>query len=79
MVIAYLRVGTSNKELLEEQKNEIKRYASDHDMNVDKWVTVSLSAKRKMNVILRWYWIVCKKAIVWSCRIFPVWGELCRK
>ena len=23
MVIAYLRVGTSNKELLEEQKNEI--------------------------------------------------------
>ena len=39
MVIAYLRVGTSNKELLEEQKNEIKRYASDHDMNVDKWVT----------------------------------------
>ena len=39
MVIAYLRVGTSNKELLEEQKNEIKRYASDHDINVDKWVT----------------------------------------
>ena len=39
MVVAYLRVGTSNKELLEEQKNEIKRYASDHDINVDKWVT----------------------------------------
>lgn len=79
MVIAYLRVGTSNKELLEEQKNEIKRYASDHDMNVDKWVTDVTVGKRKMNVILRWYWIVCKKAIVWSCRIFPVWDELCRK
>ena len=25
MVIAYLRVGTSNKELLEEQKDEIER------------------------------------------------------
>ena len=36
MVIAYLRVGTSNKELLEEQKDEIERYASNHDMNVDK-------------------------------------------
>ena len=39
MVIAYLRVGTSNKELLEEQKDEIERYASHHDMNVDKWIT----------------------------------------
>ena len=39
MVIAYLRVGTSNKELLEEQKDEIERYASNHDMNVDKWIT----------------------------------------
>lgn len=65
MVIAYLRVGTSNKELLEEQKDEIERYASNHDMNVDKWITVSLSTKgRKMNVILLGYWIVCKKAIV---------------
>ena len=39
MVIAYLRVGTSNKELLEEQTDEIERYASNHDMNVDKWIT----------------------------------------
>ena len=39
MVIAYLRVGTSNKEYLEEQKDEIERYASNHDMNVDKWIT----------------------------------------
>lgn len=39
MVIAYLRVGTSNKELLEEQKDEIKRYASDHNINIDKWIT----------------------------------------
>ena len=47
MVIAYLRVGTSNKELLEEQKEEIKRYASDHDMNVDKWVTDVIVGKGK--------------------------------
>ena len=39
MVIAYLRVGTSNKELLEEQKDEIKRFASDHNIKVDKWIT----------------------------------------
>ena len=39
MIIAYLRVGTSNKEHLEIQKDEIKRFASDHQMNVDKWVT----------------------------------------
>ena len=39
MVIAYLRVGTSNKELLEEQKDEIKRYASNHNINIDKWIT----------------------------------------
>ncbi len=65
MVIAYLRVGTSNKELLEEQKDEIERYASNHDMNVDKWITdVTVDKGRKMNVILLGYWIVCKKAIV---------------
>ena len=62
MVIAYLRVGTSNKELLEEQKDEIERYASNHDMNVDKWITdVTVDKGRKMNVILLGYWIVCKK------------------
>lgn len=62
MVIAYLRVGTSNKELLEEQKDEIERYASNHDMNVDKWITdVTVDKGRKMNVILLGYWIVCKR------------------
>ena len=65
MVIAYLRVGTSNKELLEEQKDEIERYASNHDMNVDKWITdVTVDKGRKMNVISLGDWIVCKKAIV---------------
>ena len=33
MIIAYLRVGTSNKEHLEIQKDEIKRFASDHQMS----------------------------------------------
>lgn len=47
MIIAYLRVGTSSKELLEEQKDEIKRYASDHDMNIDKWVTDVTAGKGK--------------------------------
>ena len=32
---------------LEEQKEEIKRYASDHDMNVDKWVTDVIVGKGK--------------------------------
>ena len=64
MVIAYLRVGTSNKELLEEQKDEIERYASNHDMNVDKWITDVTVDKGKMNVISLGDWIVCKKAIV---------------
>lgn len=39
MIIAYLRVGSSNKEHLDVQKDEIKRFASDRQMNVDKWVT----------------------------------------
>lgn len=44
MVIAYLRVGTSNKEHLDEQKDEIKRFTSDHHISVDKWITdVSIS------------------------------------
>ena len=79
MVIAYLRVGTSNKELLEEQKDEIERYASNHDMNVDKWITdvtvdkgredernLAMIAKfaKKINEILIQKGIVCKKAIV---------------
>ena len=77
MVIAYLRVGTSNKELLEEQKDEIERYASNHDMNVDKWITdVTVDKGREDERNLARYWIVCKKAIVWSFRIFPAWDEL---
>ena len=67
MVIAYLRVGTSNKELLEEQKDEIERYASNHDMNVDKWITdVTVDKGREDERNL-------------AFRIFPAWDELCRK
>ena len=47
MVIAYLRVGTSNERFLEEQKDEIKRYALDHNMNVDKWVTDVIAGKER--------------------------------
>ena len=52
MVIAYLRVGTSNKELLEEQKDEIKRYASDHNINIDKWITDVTVDKGKEAMVL---------------------------
>ena len=73
MVIAYLRVGTSNKELLEEQKEEIKRYVSDHDMNVDKWVTDVIVGKGKEDERN------LAKEIAWSCLISPAWDVLCRK
>lgn len=47
MVIAYLRVGTSNKEHLDEQKDEIKRFTSDHNLSVDKWITDVTISKGK--------------------------------
>lgn len=47
MVIAYLRVGTSNKEHLDEQKDEIKRFTSDHNISVDKWITDVTISKGK--------------------------------
>ena len=80
MVIAYLRVGTSNERFLEEQKDEIKRYALDHNMNVDKWVTDVIAGKeRGIGHNLAMVLDCMQEGDNWSCRIFPVWDELCRK
>lgn len=48
MVIAYLRVSTE-KQHLENQQNEIEKFAKAHDMKVDKWVTEIVSGKTKRN------------------------------
>lgn len=46
MIIGYLRVG-SNKQHLEDQKNEITCFASDKGWKIDKWVTDITSGKTK--------------------------------
>ncbi|MDR0658572.1 MAG: master DNA invertase Mpi family serine-type recombinase [Mediterranea sp.] len=57
MVIAYLRVSTE-KQFLENQKNEILRFASKNNLMIDKWyketVSGSVSSKeRKLAKLLR--------------------------
>lgn len=80
MVIAYLRVGTSNKELLEEQKDEIERYASNHDMNVDKWITdVTVDKGREDERNLARVLDRMQKGDSLIFSVFPAWDELCRK
>lgn len=46
MIIAYLRVST-NKQHLEDQKDEIVRFASGKGWKVDKWVTEVFNGKTK--------------------------------
>lgn len=46
MIIAYLRVAT-NKLRLENQKEEIARFASDKGWKIDKWVTDVIGSKKK--------------------------------
>ena len=57
MVIAYLRVSTE-KQTLENQQNEILRFADSRDLRVDRWVTETVSGKtrdrdRKLGPLLR--------------------------
>lgn len=48
MVIAYLRVSTE-KQHLENQQLEIKKFAENRGIKVDKWVTEVVSGKTKRN------------------------------
>ncbi len=48
MVIAYLRVSTE-KQHLENQQLEIKKFAEKRGITIDKWVTEVVSGKTKRN------------------------------
>lgn len=48
MVAAYLRVST-DKQHLENQTNEVTRFASSRNMRVDRWVTEIVSGKTEKN------------------------------
>ena len=47
MIIGYLRVSTE-KQHLENQQDEIDRYAKENDMVVDRWVTEVVSGKKEV-------------------------------
>lgn len=56
-VIAYLRVSTE-KQHIENQKEEIKKFAAAHNLIIDRWVTETVSGKtqnkdRKLGPLLR--------------------------
>lgn len=56
-VIAYLRVSTG-KQHIENQKEEIRRFAEGRNLNIDRWVTETVSGKtqnkdRKLGPLLR--------------------------
>lgn len=56
-VIAYLRVSTE-KQHLENQKEEIRRFAQAHNLTIDRWVTETVSGKtqnkdRKLGPLLQ--------------------------
>lgn len=57
MVIAYLRVSTE-KQFLENQKEEILRFAQKNNLKIDKWYTETVSGNvnaknRKLSLLLR--------------------------
>ena len=57
MVIAYLRVSTG-KQYLENQQNEINRYAALKGISIDRWVTEIISGKttqdkRKLGILIK--------------------------
>lgn len=56
-VIAYLRVSTG-KQHIENQKEEIRRFAQARELNIDRWITETVSGKtqdkdRKLGPLLR--------------------------
>lgn len=46
MTIAYLRISTG-KQHLENQRDELQRFARTHDMTIDRWVTEVVSGRKK--------------------------------
>ena len=72
MVAAYLRVSTE-KQTLENQRNEIIRFAESRNMHIDKWVTEVVSGRkrgsdRKLGALVRTL-----------TEIMTIVGELLRK
>ena len=64
-VVAYLRVSTE-KQFLENQREEITRFAEKNGMSIDKWYTetVSGSISSKERKSYQGFWIRCVPAIL---------------
>ena len=45
MIVAYLRVSTS-KQNLSNQQDEIRRFAQNRNLSIDRWVTEVVSGKK---------------------------------
>lgn len=57
MIIAYLRVSTGHQ-LLDNQRNEIEKYAQSRNIRIDRWVTEVVSGKksgrdRKLGILIK--------------------------
>ena len=47
MIVAYLRVSTS-KQNLSNQQDEIRRFAQNRNLSIDRWVTEVVSGKKNL-------------------------------
>ena len=68
MVVAYLRVST-NKQHLENQQEEIKKFAAHRGLDIDKWYHDVVSGKVHSND-RKLGWNLCRKVIALSSRKF---------
>ena len=63
-VVAYLRVSTE-KQFLENQREEITRFAEKNGMSIDKWYTETVSGSiSSKNVSYQGFWIRCAPVIL---------------
>lgn len=64
-VVAYLRVSTE-KQFLENQREEITRFAEKNGMSIDKWYTETVSGSISIvrNVSYQGFWIRCAPVIL---------------
>ena len=62
-VIAYLRVSTERQHI-ENQKDEIRRFAASRSLTIDRWVTETVSGKTQNKIVnsVRCY-AACRAAI----------------